>query len=489
MRWFRNLPQAFRRLWKERQASVLAGALLLWLAAIFALGWIIGSQGEHELIRVLRIRSEAQKIRSEATQREAEHGSAETSTDASTQLDKTLDEWAELASKRWLTPEEYKAAYKHLVHLIGVDQHYIGPQTADALMVFTNLRPENRHEFDDLKAHFQRMLDRGVVFQDQWDILGYGGGLMDKLQRAYKSDFAKDIFEMHGVSEGSWAELEEAIIERELRTWPITSEQFRHAFDTDEGTVNLYLDPETGAIGMAVVGDPVPKGSERFTPEEKYKMTRYGIAPKGYRLRFVNNLWDSEELAPDEVPFFSERQYVKDLSRDSLNDLLRAIPSLMSRPEAQDLSDVDWMSMVDRYEAALEELASRGYVPEPFADRKPPPLSSSPSGAVRSSAAPPGAAPAPVRPSVERRESAPPIEARNNEAAIAEAEKRQYIAEAFLAALEKEAKKAKITPEDRSLIARRLRELRIMKNPDLLKPPTPSQQQPAQDSGGEDEEE
>ncbi len=59
MRWLQNLPQTFRKLWNERRGPALAAAALLALAAVLVLGWIIAdSQGEHELIKVLRTRSE-----------------------------------------------------------------------------------------------------------------------------------------------------------------------------------------------------------------------------------------------------------------------------------------------------------------------------------------------------------------------------------------------------------------------------------------------
>lgn len=478
MRWIRNLPQIFRRLWNERRGPALAAAALLALAAVLVLGWIISaSQGEHELIKVLRTRSEA-------AQREAEQTSAETPTDAATDAsnpqDRTLEEWAEIVSKRALTQDEYYGeivngypatsgtAFSKVAVIIDSEHYYIGPQTAEALMVYVNLHPSVRHKYAGLKAHYQRMLDRGVVFQDSRDIGYYGLDLYGSILEArnYESDTAKTFFEINGVPEGNWAELEEAMIQHALKTVPIRKEQFRHHFQTGEGTVNLQLDPDFGAIHMSVVSG---ENRRKFTDEEIYKMTHYGIAPKGYRLRIVKDLWYKEEIPFDQAPFFSERKYVKHLSRDGLNALLKAIPSLMSQPKAQDYSDADWMSMAGRYEAALEELASRGYVPEPFANRQP--SASSPPGVVRS-AAPPGTTAATAPPVEQREPTAPPVEARDEAALEKEAQKRR-VAEAFLNALEKEAEKAKITPEDRSLIARRLRELRIMKNPDLLKPPAP----------------
>lgn len=415
-------------------------------------------------------------------------GTGEDSQNASEQKRWSLDEWVEIASKRHRTMEEYQAAYDQLVVPIGNVSHYVGPQTAEALMLLVHTSPESPRTYDEYKAHYQRMLDRGLFFQDTWDIGHYGHILLEKLYGARDdhANYPGEIFELYGVPEGSWEELDEAIIDHDMRTWPATKANFNHAFKTDEGTINVALYPGTHAIAMSVVGDPVEPGKSRFTDEEKYNISRHGIAPEGYRLRFVNNLWDEEELPPDKIPFFSEKKYVEDLSNDRLNELLVAIPSYLSQPEAIEQSAVMWMSMVDRYEAALEELASRGHVPEPFANQKPPPLSS-PSGAVRSSAAPPGIAPAP-RPPVEQRESAaPPVEARD-EAAVAEAEKRKRIAEAFLEVLEKAAEKGNVDPASRSLIAARLRELRIMQNPDLLKPPSPSQQ-PAQDNSGGSKEE
>ncbi len=325
-------------------------------------------------------------------------------------------------------PATSGTAFSKVAVIIDSEHYYIGPQTAEALMVYVNLYPSgSRDEYEGLKAHFQRLLDRGVVFQDSRDIGYYGLQLYDRILEArnYESDIAKTFFEINGVPEGNWAELEEAMIEHALKTVPIRKEQFRHHFQTGEGTVNLQLDPDFGAIHMSVVSG---ENRKKFTDEEIYKMTHYGIAPKGYRLRIVKDLWYKEEIPFDQVPFFSERKYVKDLSQDGLNALLKGIPSLMSRPEAQDYSDVDWMSMVGRYEAALEELASRGYVPEPFANRQP--SASSPSGVVRSAARllNSGCDSAAVE---QREPTAPPVEARDEAALGKEAQKRR-VAEAFL---------------------------------------------------------
>ncbi len=497
MRWLQNLPQTSRKLWNERPGPALAAAALLALASLLILGFIIADsqeEGEHELIKILRTQSEI-------AQREGEQTSDETSTnapnpdptDASNPKDRTLDEWTELAAKRSLTQDEYYGeivngypatsgtAFSKVAVIIDSEDYYIGPQTAEALMVYVNLYPGRRGEYDGLKAHFQRMLDRGVVFQDGRDIGYYGMQLWGQMQNARKSTFAKDIFEMYGAPKGNWAALDEAMIEHALKTVPIRKEQYRHHFQTGEGTVNLMIDPDNEQIHMSVVSG---ENRKPFTDEETYAMAHYGIAPKGYRLRIVKDLFYKEKLPPDQVPFFNERQYVKDLSREGLNALLKGIPSLMSRPEAQDYSDVDWLSMAGRYEAALEELASRGYVPEPFANLQP--SAPSLSGAIRSAARPdaPG-------PPVEQRKPTPtptPIEARDEAALEREAQKRR-VAEAFLNALEREAEKAKITPEDRSLIARRLRELRLLRNPDLLKPPAPpSSAPPSSEDDSEDDE-
>ena len=144
---------------------------------------------------------------------------------------------------------------------------------------------------------------------------------------------------------------------------------------------------------------------------------------------------------------------MKHLNKANLEQLLFAMPSYLSQPDALEQSSVEWMQIVDRYDAALAELADRGQVPEAAAPLAYPP--------------PPAAPPN------------PPL--------LPNAEQRRRVADAYVSALEKQAAKAKISSIARSQISRRIQDLRALMLGTAglpVEPPPP----PAQDSGGEGEE-
>ena len=484
MRWFRNLSQTFRRLWKERRAAVLtAAAALAVLALLAAQNLKIVRYDDHpaaqEHSHAAPAGKDASRLPAQTDAEQSGHAPKQTEPQTRAEIAAKWEKWQ--AEHKWLVVEKWRT-------------RYVGPQTADALLETRGYELlKEFHGWSDeeiaadkakMKAFYERVLQRGAVFHDTDDIGGYGESLMmdiedERIHDQRIKEWNKENPDeeprttpraLYGLPESaSWEELENAIIDHELKIRPIRKAQTDWRLKTGEGTINVELSSEPRAIGYGS-SDPNFNG---LTDEEIDNISRYGIAPKGYRLRFVKSIWDLEELPPDKIPFFSEKPYVEKLSDARLQEILTGIPSYLSQPEAQEESNVMWMSMVDRYEAALTELAARGQVPQPFAGRGSP---SSPSGYVHP-AVPPGAAPAPGPP-VEQRESAePPVEARD-EAALAEAERRRRIAEAFVEALEKAAEKGNVDPAARSLIAARLRELRIMKNPDLLKPPVPPSSPP-----------
>ena len=159
-------------------------------------------------------------------------------------------------------------------------------------------------------------------------------------------------------------------------------EQFFHASKTGEATLNVRLSPG-GGMYIKRIG---AGGRPNLTDAERRNISRHGVAPKGYRLRLLGKNF-MEELPLGQVPFISERDVVKKMKKAELEELLVAVPTYLSQPEAVEKSDAMRLSMVDRYGAALEHLASRNQIPKPFAGRKPPPP---PSEVVRS-AAPAGA--------------------------------------------------------------------------------------------------
>lgn len=219
-----------------------------------------------------------------------------------------------------------------------------------------------------------------------------------------------------------------------------------------------------------------------MTPEEEYNIARHGIAPKGFRLRFVDE--DENELPFDQVPFFRERDVVKHWSDAELEEQLVALPAYMNQPEALEQPNVVWMSMVDRYDAALAEMAARRQsVPPlpaaPAADGAPAQLRPSPG--LRES----GSEPPPVL----QRETEPPDARAKREAALAavKAEGVQRVAEAYVEALAELEKQKNISSEAREKLARRILELRALSKAPTAPPMSPPDSQGSSSSEEEEE--
>ncbi|MDE0021693.1 MAG: hypothetical protein OXT69_09985 [Candidatus Poribacteria bacterium] len=378
----------------------------------------------------------------------------------------------------------------------GASPRYIGPQTAEAILSIADFdSPESREILTaegwtdtaieerraTLLSMYQRMLDRGYVYQDAWDINHFGGLMVSAIEAAHTWDSRREaaavargaapddyttVREQWGLPEtATMREVEDAILDHELRVWPAVKEQFEHAFATGEGTIDVVLDPVSRTIATAVVGTSHGKD---FTDEEYYNISRHGIAPKGYRLRFVTDLNGGRELGPDEVPFFSETEYVKGLKDSQLHELLQALPSYLGSPEAANERDVVWLSIIDRYDAALRELAARDKIPEPAKLSVPSApkvntTSSSPSRGPKTNALNASSPPSPDSPlpSADKTE---------------EQARRERIALAFLEALEAHIEKdPRVTDLTRAQIARRLLELRLLRQ---QTPPVSPQNEP-----------
>ena len=394
-----------------------------------------------------------------------------------------------------LVPDGYKWGDPHpwLVPVRGEEyRRYIGPQTAEAIFAVFDSPYATGEKADRLLAHWKRVLARGAVVNDNKDAQKYGFALMSGLESIRRNPaLHRDRFDLS--ADAAIEEIEETLIRYRIRTWPTTKEQFNHAFKTGEGTLNIKLFPDdygSGAIGISTVA----RGKNRdLTDEEVYNITRYGLAPKGFRLRFVDE--NDNEIPFDQVPFFNERDAVKHLDDADLEQLLIAIPTYLSHPDAQEQSTVVWMSMVDRYDAALALLAERGQVPDPApapssASRRPPaPMVDwgDPDPRRIQKAEPPGLREAPDDEAMKAQEKARVAEAERRRR-VAEAERRRRVAEAYIAALEKHAAEAKISSSARSQIARRIQELRVLMTGPAGLPGAPSAPPPsAQDSKREEE--
>ena len=242
------------------------------------------------------------------------------------------------------------------------------------------------------------------------------------------------------------------------REWPTLKGEWGHARRTGEGTITVELDPVNRVVKTATSGNL--SHSRKFTNEEKYFIAAHGIAPDGFRLRFVDSLKNNNELPWDQVPFSNGDNYVKGMTEEQLNYVLYSVSTLVSA-RAGDYSDVGLMIAVDKYEAALRELASRGVAPAPSPGPGPP---------IPTPPAPPAAADSPTVPEPLAEREPPPLSAPRDEAERAEMQRIQKAVETYVEALEKRAAKDDITSAARALIAERIRQLRVMQNRNLLKP-------------------
>ena len=95
----------------------------------------------------------------------------------------------------------------------------------------------------ELKAHFERVLERGAVFQDNMDMFHFGPALMRRFREAAEyerqrvaehsedADFPS-IRALYDLPEGaSWTELENALMDDDLKKWPDAKKQLNAIID------------------------------------------------------------------------------------------------------------------------------------------------------------------------------------------------------------------------------------------------------------------
>lgn len=483
MRWMRNIAQTLHRIWTERRGAVLLGAAAVFLvAAAVVLGLVLdGQQGEPA--KVAKQTPAETEAAAPPPKDKGEGGGSLPPTDAE-----------ETAEK----PYEWGDPHPWLVDVGEYFRAYIGPQTPEAIMaVFYPWMAADRERWGETEAEYseiiRRVLERGGFVHDLWYLGQYDAGTLQELKsartwdqrwtefRAKRGDSRPitTIRAFWGLPESaSWEELENKIIDARIKE-AITIRDDRDWSDkTGEVTLRVTLDPDNSSIGYSSGGRPSNK--RKLTDTELYNISRYGIAPKGHRLLFMDE--SGKELAPDAVPFFNEKKYVKNLNKAQLEDLLKAIPAYLNSADALEQSDVIWFSMVDRYDAALQELAKRGQVPDPFPSAPKPQTSASGGGPPLPSQGSSDVSPLPLAPNVVSAAKDAEEEAARHEA-VSAAERQKRVALAFLEALEKSAKEIEIAPAERVLISRRLRELRLMLDPSLLKPDPPPPPEDLQDEG------
>ncbi len=390
-----------------------------------------------------------------------------------------------------LVPEGYEWGDPHpwLVKVRGeFHRRYIGPQTAEAIFaVMDSGHPryqQNKADAAKLLEHYRYILSRGAVIRDKWDAGRLGQQQLNKFNH-FRNDPDTAAYYRKALGLAADATLQglmDAEIDDWIKIWPSMKGQLNYADKTGESTLNVTLTPDglgNGFIGIYTVGRV---DRRELTPVEEYNIARHGIAPKGFRLRFVDE--DDNALPFDQVPFFSERDVVKHWSDAELEEQLIALPAYMNQPEALEQPNVVWMSMVDRYDAALAELEARR--------QSVPPLPAAPAA---------DGAPAQLRPSPGLRESGsepPPVlqreteqtEARaKREAALAavKAEGVQRVAEAYVEALKELEKRKNISSEAREKLARRILELRALSKAPTAPPVSPPDSQGSSSSEEEEE--
>ncbi len=351
---------------------------------------------------------------------------------------------------KWRDPHPWLVSVRGDIY-----RRYIGPQTAEAIFAVFDSPYTTGEKAEKLLAHWERVLARGAVVNDYRDALEYGHNLMNRLHRmnANPSSPYRDRFDLStDASLEELEEVEETWIADVIRSWPIRKEQHNHAAKTGEGTLNVTLFWNRygggGGMGISTVRAGGSRGSGDLTEKERRNIRYYGIAPKGFRLRLEDE--NDNELPLDKYPSFNERDAVKRLNKSNLQQLLFALPSYLSQPDAQERSSAAWMQIVERYDASLAALADRGQVPE--------------------AAAPLASPPQPAASMAGRGDSE---------------QRRRRVAEAYVSALEKQAQKARISEAARSQISRRIQELRALMTGPAGAPVEPP---PSQDGGNDEDE-
>lgn len=151
---------------------------------------------------------------------------------------------------------------------------YDGPQTAEALMAAFDARWRriNTHRANDplfspenTKALLERALERGAVVNDYGDYVEFTQVLRRDMEyfRGRDKQIEKEKNNLHpemrdpefsttretlGLPESaSWEEVDDAAIDRMIRTWPTQKMWMDMCFESKEPIVRVNLDPKSGA--------------------------------------------------------------------------------------------------------------------------------------------------------------------------------------------------------------------------------------------------
>ena len=246
-------------------------------------------------------------------------------------------------------PDPIKGPYTAKVISIPPKQ-YTGPQTVEALMAEFDADMIAIHGLDEnldkqypRKEWVQRLLDRGAVINDLTDYQIYVQGLRQRVLHYARKDkrieegdprasWMTPAREWFGLSEDApWDDVVNAAIDKELRKWPETKQQFRNDELTGKKTLRIHIDD----------GSFLARGDLRGLSEEQLYALRYrGVAPKGYNIIYVDEKDNPLPPSLSGPPRDSHRKYIESLSDEQARRL------------AQQLSDVDPVWAAENWSAA-----------------------------------------------------------------------------------------------------------------------------------------
>ncbi len=201
-----------------------------------------------------------------------------------------------------LVPDGYRWGDPHpwLLEVDGErDRRYVGPQTAEAIFAIMSSGYERYQQADEaakLLAHYRYLLARGAVIRDRRDAVRLGQAQADNIDRWRENPaIAAWKRKVRGLPpDATLQELQDAVVDRWIRIWTPMKEQFSHARKTGESTLNVRLMPDGRGSGALAINTVGRADARELTPVEKFNISRYGIAPEGFRLRFVDE--DDNEL-------------------------------------------------------------------------------------------------------------------------------------------------------------------------------------------------
>ncbi len=308
---------------------------------------------------------------------------------------------------------------------------YDGPQTAEALMAAFDARWRriNTHRANDplyspenTKALLERALERGAVVKDYGDYIEFTQVLRrniedfrvrDKLREEITINMPprmKDRYstarESLGLPESAtWEEVDDAAIDRKIRTWPTLKMWMDMCFESKEPIVRVNLDPKSGATFY--LGE---LGKANLSDEQEYLITHYGVVPEGVKIFYVDD--DDNVLPPEEVQFYNYDDRIAKLTDRGWKGAMRRLENWTPAvAEEEEWDTVKWMVFLD-YSAALLRAIEKGERSWPTRPSTPPPSGAAPgrdaSGSASSADAPAAPSQEPVGPSDPGVHEAPP---------------------------------------------------------------------------------